>query len=119
METKLTKKVQVDVEILTDKGLFRDALYFNEGEVPSQTELEVEAQERVNKWLIAVNTQPKEVVETEETLALKIEQAEEAKVRLDEEYAKLEAEIVDFTARKIALKTEPVKIIEKEILDRK
>lgn len=114
---KLTKKVQVDVEILTDKGLYRDALYFIEGEVPSDEDLGILAQERVDKWLIAVNTQPEEIVETEEILISKIEQAEEAKLRMDEEYAKLEADIIDYTARKIAFKAEPIEIIGKEIIE--
>jgi hypothetical protein len=61
--------VQIIFEAQTPYGMYRDALYFQEGEVPPEAEIERLKQERINTWVsivaamhIAARSQSNEVV---------------------------------------------------------
>ena len=55
---KLTEHVQVDIEVMTERGLYRDAVYFPVGAKPSPAALEEIVNERVTNWLAIGNTPP-------------------------------------------------------------
>ena len=55
---KLTEHVQVDIEVMTERGLYRDAVYFPVGAKPSDAEIKIIARERADNWLAIVNTPP-------------------------------------------------------------
>lgn len=55
---KLTEHVQVDIEVMTPRGLYRDAIYYPVGMKPSDAEIKVIARERADNWLAIVNTPP-------------------------------------------------------------
>jgi len=46
--------IKIDFEIATSFGLYRDALYFLEEEVPPEIEIERMKQERVDNWVAVV-----------------------------------------------------------------
>ena len=53
--------MKIDFEFETQYGTYRDALYFEDTLVPSDAELEVLKQQRVDNW-IAVITAPQPVI---------------------------------------------------------
>ena len=55
--------VQVIFEVETAHGLYRDALYFPADQVPSDEEIELLKQERVNNWIAVVTAPPSEVID--------------------------------------------------------
>ena len=57
---KLTERVQVDIEVMTERGLYRDAVYFPVGAKPSDADIKIIARERADNWLAIVNTPPVE-----------------------------------------------------------
>ena len=57
---KLTERVQVDIEVMTERGLYRDAVYFPVGAKPSDADIKIIARERADNWLAVVNTPPVE-----------------------------------------------------------
>ena len=57
---KLTEHVQVDIEVMTERGLYRDAVYFPVGAKPSDADIKIIARERVENWLAIVNAPPVE-----------------------------------------------------------
>lgn len=54
--------VQIIFEVETAHGMFRDALYFPADQVPSDEEIELLKQERVNNWIAVVTAPPIEVI---------------------------------------------------------
>lgn len=53
-------QIQIIFETQTPYGVFRDALYFQEGEVPSEAEIERLKQERIDNWIAVVTAPPVE-----------------------------------------------------------
>jgi hypothetical protein len=47
--------MKIDFEFETPYGKFADALWFSDGVVPSDEEVEAMKQERLNNWLAIVN----------------------------------------------------------------
>jgi hypothetical protein len=47
--------MKIDFEFQTEYGLFRDALYFPDDAVPTDEEIELLKQARVDKWLGIMN----------------------------------------------------------------
>lgn len=54
--------VQIIFEAQTPHGVYRDALYFQEGEVPPEAEIERLKQERVDNWVAVITAPPAEEV---------------------------------------------------------
>lgn len=50
--------VQIIFEVETAHGMYRDALYFPADQVPSDEEIELLKQQRVDNWLVVINTPP-------------------------------------------------------------
>jgi hypothetical protein len=48
------EQVKIVFEALTAYGMYRDALYFVEGEVPPENEIERLKQERIDNWIAVV-----------------------------------------------------------------
>ena len=57
---KLTEHIQVDIEVMTPRGLYRDAVYFPVGAKPSDADIKIIARERADNWLAIVNAPPVE-----------------------------------------------------------
>ncbi len=53
-------QVQIIFEVLTAHGKYCDALYFQEGEVPSEAEIERLKQERIDNWIAVIAAPPTE-----------------------------------------------------------
>ncbi len=53
-------QIQIIFETQTPYGVFRDALYFQEGEVPPEAEIERLKQERIDNWIAVVTAPPVE-----------------------------------------------------------
>ena len=53
-------QIQIIFETQTPYGVFRDALYFQEGKVPSEAEIERLKQERIDNWIAVVTAPPVE-----------------------------------------------------------
>jgi hypothetical protein len=49
---------KIDFEFDSPYGVFRDALYFEEDQVPDAATVEAAKQERFNNWLAIVTPQP-------------------------------------------------------------
>ena len=47
--------VKIEFEFETEFGTYKDALYFEEGAVPSDAEVEVMKQSRVDNWMLMVD----------------------------------------------------------------
>lgn len=47
--------MKIDFEFDTPHGVFRDALHFYDGAIPSDAEIEAMKQQRLNNWLAVVN----------------------------------------------------------------
>ena len=54
--------VQIIFEAQTPYGVYRDALYFQEGEVPPEAEIERLKQERVDNWIAVITAPQMEVL---------------------------------------------------------
>lgn len=48
------EQVKIIFEALTAYGMYRDALYFQENEVPPEAEIERLKQERIDNWIAVV-----------------------------------------------------------------
>jgi len=48
------EQVKIVFEAMTAYGMYRDALYFQEGEVPPEAEIERLKQERIDNWITIV-----------------------------------------------------------------
>lgn len=64
-EITYTEKVQIAFEVLTERGIYRDAIYCDVGAKPSPAALEATVNERVENWLAIVNAPPVEEPATE------------------------------------------------------
>lgn len=58
--------VQINFEAQTPYGPYRDTLYFQEGEVPPEAEIERLKQERVDNWIAVITAPPVEELPAEE-----------------------------------------------------
>ena len=87
---EIKKMVQVKVKVPTDRGVYSDALYFKEGEVPADKDVEILAQERADAWVYNVDNPPVEVEMTKEELETAIAGLDETK---SEYQSKLDAKI--------------------------
>ena len=74
---EIKKMVQVKVKVQTDKGVYSDALYFPEGEVPADKDIEILAQERADAWIDHIENPPEEVEMTKEELETAIAETKE------------------------------------------
>lgn len=54
--------VQIIFEVETAHGMYRDALYFPADQVPSDEEIELLKQQRVDNWIAVITAPPVEVV---------------------------------------------------------
>ena len=55
MAIVITKKVQAKVKVDTARGVYSDALYYPEGEVPIDKDIETAAQARADGWIFKIN----------------------------------------------------------------
>jgi hypothetical protein len=61
--------MKIDFEFDTPHGVFRDALHFYGDVIPSDIEIELIKQQRLNNWLAIFNSPPVEETLIEETPA--------------------------------------------------
>ena len=57
-EITYTEKTQIVFEVLTERGIYRDAIYCDVDAKPSPAALDEIVQERVANWLTIVNAPP-------------------------------------------------------------
>jgi hypothetical protein len=60
--------MKIDFEFETPYGKFADALWFSDGVVPSDEEIETMKQERLNNWIALVSGTNEDVVEPVEEI---------------------------------------------------
>lgn len=58
--------MKIDFEFTTPYGVFRDALHFYGDVVPSDQEIELMKQQRLNNWLAVVSPKPVEEIPVQE-----------------------------------------------------
>jgi hypothetical protein len=56
-------EIQIVFEVETQYGIYRDAFYFPADQVPSDEEIALLKQERVDNWIAVITAPPVEVVE--------------------------------------------------------
>jgi len=105
----------------TEHGDYHDALPFDPNEKFDSEAIQAQIKERVDNWVSAISKQPEEVIETEDSLQEKIEQAIAEKLKLEEQVieqkARLDEQITTFTSQKISLsKVEPIEIGTKPVI---
>ena len=99
----------------TEHGDYHDALPFDPNEKFDNEAIQAQIKDRVDNWVAAISKQPEEVIETEDSLQEKIEQAIAEKLRLEEQIieqnARLDEQIVTYTSQKLSLsKVDPSEI---------
>jgi hypothetical protein len=67
--------MKIDFEFQTSHGVYRDALYFQDGNVPDDEAIEAMKAERVNNWIYAVENPlaPPETIEIDGVTYEKVE----------------------------------------------
>lgn len=61
--------IKIDFQFETPYGKFADALWFHDDQIPSDAEVEVMKQQRLDNWIAVITAPPSEEVPTEETPA--------------------------------------------------
>lgn len=96
---ELKKDIRVIIKAQTKVGEFCDALYYETDKVPDDTEIEKQAQTRIDNWEETVKNPPEPVEPTKEELEKMIAELEEQKIRIDEQIVEYQAKITALTAK--------------------